>query len=242
MSFTARQIFKNRMRSFSWILFFCLISLSAVDAQNARLTINKVYRQLQKVKDYKADAKITVSLPFIKVAPMSAQVYVKQPDKFKVQCKSITIIPRQGFDQLQKILGDTTAFTAIGQGNELVEKTSTQLISLIPLQDTSDLILAKLWIDPVRNLVLKSLLTTKSNGTILTEYQYGQYAAYGLPDNMLFTVDIKKFKIPKSIAADIHTNSKKQEGSEKETKKGKIQIELSNYVLNKGLPDALFKK
>jgi len=234
-----RVTFPNKITS---LLFLFCFSLSFLMAQNASSTVSKVYKQLQKAKDYTADAQVTVSLPFIKIAPIHAKIFLKQPDKFRVQSKSIAIVPRQGFDQLHKILSDTTAFIAISQGTEMVEKVPAQLINLIPLRDTADLVLAKLWVDPTRNLVLKSLLTTKSNGTILTEYRYGQYAGYGLPDALLFTVDIKKFKIPKSIAADINTNTKKEMGPEKETKKGKIRIELSNYLINKGIPDALFKK
>lgn len=224
-------------------VFFILLGLNAhSQSPSANQLIHRVYTQLQKAKDYKVDANIKVDLPFIRMLPINAKIYVKQPNKFKVESKRIAIVPRQGFDQLNKILSDTNRFTAIAQAKELVGKVTTQVISLIPLQDTSDLILAKLWIDIKQNLVLKSLLTTKSNGTILTEYSYGTNANFGLPDIMIFTVDIKKFKIPKTIAADINTNSKKQDDKDGKNKKGKIIITLSNYLINKGIRDAVFVK
>ncbi len=224
-------------------VFFILLGLNAnSQSPSANQLIHRVYTQLQKAKDYKVDANIKVDLPFIRMLPINAKIYVKQPNKFKVESKSIAIVPRQGFDQLNKILSDTNQFTSITQAKELVGKVPSQIISLIPLQDTSDLILAKLWIDIKQNLVIKSLLTTKSNGTILTEYSYGTNANFGLPDIMIFTVDIKKFKIPKTIAADINTNSKKQDDKDRKNKKGKIIITLSNYLINKGIGDAVFVK
>ncbi|HLC82783.1 MAG TPA: hypothetical protein VJI69_03065, partial [Bacteroidia bacterium] len=96
-------------------------------------------------------------------------------------------------------------------------------------------------IDTKQNIILKSQLTTKSNGTILTEYTYGAQLAYGLPDKMIFTVDVKKFKIPKSVAADMN-NKPKEEDKSKDKKKGQIAITLSNYQINKGISDSVFKK
>ena len=64
---------------------------------------------------------------------------------------------------------------------------------------------------------------------------------YFLPDKMIFSIDVKKFKIPKSVAADINNNDNKVDKT-KDPKKGKIFITLSNYQINKGIPDTIFKK
>ena len=168
-------------------------------------------------------------------------MYSKQKDKFKVESKSIAIVPRQGFDQASKMLADTNSFSTIIQGKEMIGTTQAIIINIIPNADTSDLILGKLWVDTKQNIILKSQLTTKSNGTILTEYVYGTQIAFGLPDKMTFTVDVKKFKIPKSVAADIN-NKPKEEDKTKDNKKGQIFIILTNYQINKGIPDSIFKK
>ena len=128
------------------------------------------------------------------------------------------------------------------QGNELINGPLTNIINIIPLSDTSDLILGKLWIDNKQNVVLKSQLTTKSNGTILMEYTYGAQLLYGLPDKMIFSVDVKKFKIPKSVSGDINNSSTETPDKTKDPKKGKIYITLTNYQINKGVPDTIFKK
>lgn len=225
------------------ILFFLLfIFVSNSFAQgNANAILRSVYNKLQKAKDYSVNAHIKVDMPFIRMMPIDAKIYFKQKDKFKVDSKSIAIVPRQGFDQSSKMLADTNSFTAVAQGNEMINGIQTTIISIIPLSDTSDLILGKLWIDAKQSVILKSQLTTKSSGTILTEFKYGTQVAYGLPDQMVFSVDMKKFKIPKSVAADINNNGK-EEDKTKDKKKGQIFITLSAYEVNKGISDSVFKK
>ena len=67
---------------------------------------------------------------------------------------------------------------------------------------------------------------------------YSSQSAYGLPDKIIFTVDIKKFKLPKSVTADINNTKPKEETKEKQ---GKITVVMSEYVINKGVSDDVFK-
>jgi hypothetical protein len=89
-------------------------------------------------------------------------------------------------------------------------------------------------------LVLQSQLTTKSQGTILIENTYGNMDQYGLPDKMVFTVDIEKFKIPKAVATDLNKSST-EKGTTKDDKKGKITLTFRNYVINKGVNEEMIK-
>ena len=216
--------------------------MNTVSSQTANYQLQQIYQKMMQAKDYTVQANIKVDLPFIKMLPIQAKIYFKQKDKFKVDSKSIAIVPRQGFEQLTKMLNDTNSFSSLISGIEKTGAIETSIINIIPLADTSDLILGKVWIDKQKMLVLKSQLTTKLNGTILTEYTYGSQVNYGLPDQMIFTVDIKKFKIPKSVSADINNAKVKEENKNKKEKKGKIFIRLSQYQINKGLDDKIFLK
>jgi hypothetical protein len=230
------------MKHLRFLILFLLISAAASAQGDAKQVLRGVYSKLQKAKDYSVQANIKVDMPFIRMMPIDAKIYFKQKDKFKVDSKSIAIVPRQGFDQSSKMLADTNSFTAVSQGLEMIGSTNANVISIIPLSDTSDLILGKLWIDVKQSVILKSQLTTRSNGTIVTEYSYGSQVAFGLPDKMIFSVDVKKFKIPKGVTADINNSSADKKDKDKENKKGKIFITLSNYQINKGIPDSVFKK
>jgi hypothetical protein len=236
---------RHSLVKISLLLLCCFVAESPAQSQSVNMLLQKVYQKIQKAKDYSVKAHIRIDMPFIKMLPTNARIYYKQKDKFKVEAKGIAIIPRQGFDQMGKIISDSSRYTCIEQGSEMLSDTRVSVINVISLSDTSDLILGKLWIDPKQALILKSQLSTRSNGTILSEYKYGSQSAFGLPDFMTFTVDVKKFKIPKVMGADINSSggeeNKQEEGKKKEGRKGKVFITLTEYAVNKGIPDDFFK-
>jgi outer membrane lipoprotein-sorting protein len=231
------------MKAFRYLIII-LVLLPRIAAAQATPTasqiLHNIYTKLQKARDYSVQANIKVDMPFIRMLPIDAKIYFKQKDKFKVESKSIAIVPRQGFDQASKMLSDTSSYSALVQGTEMIGTVQAMIINIIPIADTSDLILGKLWVDQKQNLILKSKLTTRSNGTILTEYSYGSQLQYALPDKMIFSVDVKKFRMPAGTPAD--PNAKKTDEKPKENKKGQIIITLTNYQVNKGIPDEFFKK
>ncbi len=222
------------------LLFILMLPLGVYSQRTANQILNGLYNKSMTTKDYSADAHIRVDLPFIRMLPVDATIYYKQPDKFRMKSKGIAILPRQGFSDFSKSIRDTNSFTAFISGYEILSKTNATIINFIPGSDTSDLILGKLWIDANKNLVLKSQLTTKSNGTILIEYFYISQIIYGLPDSMIFTVDVKKFKMPKGVTADINNTGTKDSAPAKDPKRGKIFIRMRNYKVNKGLADSIF--
>jgi hypothetical protein len=230
------------IRYTNFLIGIFLLSAGTGNAQTAQSILNGVYGNFQKVKDYQADANVKVDIPFLKMSPIDAKVYFKQKDKFRVVSKSIAILPKQNINQVFSLFADSTTYTSILQGTEKIGATATSIVSIIPNSDTSDLVLGKFWIDTQRHIILKSQLTTRSNGTIISEYTYGKYAEYGLPDNAIFTVDVKKFKIPKAVAADLNNSETPKDPKEKENKKGKIYLTITNYIINKGVSDDVFKK
>ena len=230
---------KTRYIAFSLLLF---LSFTASAQKTPNQLLRGVYQKMMKVQDYSVEADIRADIPLIKILPVNAVIYFRQPDKFKVESKGIAIMPKQGFSDVAKIIRDTTTYTAFFTGKEKVDNSLTQIISVIPLVDTGDLVLAKFWIDYARNLVLKSQLTTRSSGTMQIEYFYSTQIAFGLPDKMIFTVDVKKFKIPKVMASDVNSTSKAPKADDKESKKGIILIDLKNYKINQGLKDAFFNQ
>jgi len=87
---------------------------------------------------------------------------------------------------------------------------------------------------------MKSQITTKTNGSVTTTYSYGDKVNFGLPSQLVFEIDVKAFKLPKSVAADI--NKTTTEKKIKTNNKGIITISLTDYKVNTGLSDALFTK
>lgn len=212
-----------------------------VFSQDAEAILAKVVAKINSVKDYSVDANIKADIPLIKILPVKATIYFKQKDKFKVVSKGIAILPKQGFTDMNTFLTKKSSYMVVESGTKMIVDVKTTQVTVIPTNENSEFVLAKLWIDTEKDLILKSQITTRGSGTVAVEYVYGDQAAFGLPSQINFVVDVKKFKLPKSVAADLHDTDKKEK-TDKEKKSGTIVIKLTNYKVNKGISDDVFNK
>ena len=111
----------------------------------------------------------------------------------------------------------------------------------MPTDDNSDVVLSTVYIDEATSLIKKAKTTTKDNGTYELEMTYGKYASFGLPDKIIFSFNAKDYKLPKGITFDFDDGVAAPATDKLKGKKGKAEITFSNYVVNKGVEDALFK-
>jgi outer membrane lipoprotein-sorting protein len=209
-------------------------------AQDANDILSKVVTKLNTVNDYTVIANVKANIPMIKILPSKATIYFKQKDKFKVVSKGIVILPKQGFTEINGFLANKNSYLAVAGDSAKIGGVMTKLITVVPNGENSEIVLAKLWIDTKRSVIIKSQITTKTNGSVTTTYTYGDKVTFGLPSQLVFEIDVKAFKLPKSVAADINKTT-----AEKKTKpgnKGVITITLTDYKVNTGLSDATFTK
>ncbi len=226
-------------------IIFVLCCCATLLLQNARgqdgaTLLKSAEKKFNAVKNYKAEVNIKTDVSFIKIVPVNAFIYYKQPDKMHIESKGIAILPKQGPDFLFATLLNSENFIAVDMGTQLYNNIILKIIKLLPKSDTSDLVLGTVWIDASTLLIYKTQVTTKSRGTVDLEFTYGKYANYLLPDKVVFEMDVNKFKIPKAIAADYESSAQKQKNA-KQAKRGKVTITYKTYILNNGIDDSGFK-
>lgn len=222
-------------------LLFVLYSIVCF-GQDADVILDRIVSKINSVKDYSVDANIKANIPLIKILPVKASIYFKQKDKFKVVSKGIAILPKQGFTDVNSFLMKKNTYMTVDGGVKTIDDVKTNLVTVIPTNENSEFVLAKLWIDTKNDLIIKSQITTRSSGTVTVDYSYGTEAEYGLPNKLVFDIDVKKFKLPKSVAADLNKTEKENQKTDKnKDQKGTITIKLSNYKINNGISDEFFK-
>lgn len=224
----------------SLLLFVFILAGVVGFGQTAEEILKGVINKINLVKDYQADVQIKAAIPFIKVPLAKATIYFKQKDKFKVESKGIAILPKQGMSDLTGFLSNEKKYSAVLGEAKTINEHKTRLISILPSEENSEIILAKVYVSASESLIYRTVLTTKSSGTVTIDYEYNLNKKFGLPNKMTFTVDIKKFKMPKSVASDIRNNEKQKKY--KDNEKGTIILTFSNYIVNKGISDEVFKK
>jgi outer membrane lipoprotein-sorting protein len=221
------------------LLIFSIISFSY--AQNVNATLQKVKDKLNLVNDYEASGEMKTQVVFLKVPVASVKIYYKKPDKLKIKNeKGISFIPKGAVSiNINNVLTNNT-FTALDAGVTKIGNTNVRVIKLLPEDDNNDVVLSTLYVDESNFLIMKAKTTTKDNGTYELDMTYGKYAAYGLPDKVIFTFNTKDYKIPKGVTFDYSEDQKKVPDKTK-ARKGTIQITYKTYLINKGLSEAVFK-
>ncbi|MBK9464164.1 MAG: hypothetical protein IPP02_12235 [Chitinophagaceae bacterium] len=224
------------------LLFFVFVNVLMVNAQTTEEIIQKVKIKLEKVNDYEARGKMKTNVVFIKAPIANVKVFYKKPNKLRINNESgISFIPKGSVNiNLNNIFINTSGFDMIDMGKE--SKTNFRIIKLLPKDENAEVVLSTLYIDETLSLIRKAKTTTKENGTYELEMSYGKYADYGLADKVIFTFNTKDYKLPKGITFDYDDGSKKEQTPDKlKDKKGKVEISYSGYIINKGVPDSVFK-
>ncbi len=210
-------------------------------AQTPVELINKIKAKLEKVNDYTAKGKLKTNVVFIKAPVASVKVYFKKPDKMKiVNEEGISFIPKGSVNiNLAKFLSAGGNYEIVDAGKEA--NTGLRILKLLPTDENSDIVLSTLYIDEKTELIKKAKNTTRDNGTYELEMSYGRYASFGLPDKVSFSFNTKDYKLPKGVTFDYDSGGEKTPVDSMKNKKGKVEITYSEYLINKGVDDAIFK-
>jgi outer membrane lipoprotein-sorting protein len=184
---------------------------------------------------------------FIKAPIASVKVYYKKPNKLRINNESgISFIPKGSVNiNLSNIFVNTNGFDLIDAGAE--SGTGLRIIKLLPKDENAEIVLSTLYIDEKQSLIKRSKTTTKENGTYELEMTYGKYAEYGLADKVIFSFNTKNYKLPKGVTFDYDDGTQKDKDKNnpdhnpEKNKKGKVEISYSEYIINKGVPDSVFK-
>ena len=220
---------------------FVLFFSSGIKAQTATEIIRQVKVKLDKVQDYEAKARLKTNVIFIKVPVADVRIYFKRPDKLKIHNENgISFIPKGSVNiSLGNLFANSDEYDVIDAGKEA--SSGLRIIKLLPKEDSADVVLSTLYIDEKQLLIKKAKTTTKENGTYELEMTYGKYADYGLADKIIFLFNTKEYKLPKGVTFDYDVDRQKNKEDQLKNKKGRVEINYSEYIINKGVPDSIFQ-
>lgn len=224
------------------LVFGWLIVANTNAANTPEALVEKIRAKLEKVQDYSADARLKTNVAFIKAPVGTVKVYYKKPNQVRIEkSKGMSILPKGGTILNLSTLLTIKNYDAIDAGEMMVNQIKTRKVRILPRDASGDVVVMDLFIDETNMLLMKSSVTTKENGTFDMEMSYGNYKDYMLPDKLVFHFNVKNYKMPKSISLDFDEQLSKEESEKLKNKKGTVVFNYSNYIINKGLNDNLFK-
>ena len=221
------------------ILLQTLTNYSQV--KNPESILEKVKSEYNKVEDYQVDVNIKVDVYFLKMPDREAKINYKKPDKFHIDSEGFALLPKEGFNFSPISLLDSK-YSAFYEKEDTLNGSITSVIKVIPLEGSSDIVLSTLWVDVKRNIILKVESSRKPTGNFTIDLNYLKTnEGFYLPSSIVFNFDIDRSVFPKSLDLNSDTESPKTPPENSKTKKGTVYLTYSNYVVNKGIPDEVFK-
>jgi hypothetical protein len=230
------------MKSIFSLLITYSFSCMVATAQDPDVLLNEVRIKLERVNDYEAEANLKTEISFLKVPDARVRIYYKKPDKIKIKNETgISLVPKETMNiSLYRLVN--SHYQVLDGGDGYFKGIPVHLIKLLPLDENDPLVLATLYVDTKRMLVVNARTTTRENGTNEVELTYGKFLASGLPDQIVFSFNTQDFKLPKGVTFDYDDGSVKKKPADKDkNQRGKIQIDYLSYSVNKGISDSLFK-
>lgn len=214
------------MRTLRIILLFVAFTYIA-SSKDADPILDKLVTKLEKVKPYTVDLKINIDVEFLKIKERKAKLVYNAPDDIDISSDDFMLMPKNGA-QMEYLGIIKNRSAAIYEGTEKDSKGNTLIkIKIIPGKNKDGVILANMLIDEKTNRLVKMKAFTESNGSFISEFEYGNNL-YDLPSKVLLEFDMKNFQIPAHLSGDIDAVGKK-DATKKETTTGKVVITYTNY-------------
>lgn len=221
-------------------IILLLIITSAVLSQSTDPDeiLRKVKAKINTVQDYTAEVEIKIDVNFLKVPETHAKIYFKQPDKVKMESEGFALLPRQGlnFSPASLLKED---YSAIYAKETEVNGNAVHLIKVLPLSDSSNVILSNLYIDKTEYIVRKIETTTKKSGTVTLELEYNEEKAHALPSQLKLSFSVDQMNLPPGMTGEFDTNQETQKAGQMT---GTVTVDYKNYVVNQGIDDKFFEE
>lgn len=223
------------------LFLLCGVFLAGSLFAQGDAVLQKVKAKLDKVTDYEATGKMKLDVSFINAPESDVTIYFKKPNKFKVKkAGGISILPKGGVSVNMSTLLPTTAYQTVPAGKGAVDGVATTVLKLIPLEESSDVVLSTLYVDESAAVIRKAIVTTRESGTYEVQMKYGKYTAWGLPDKVVFSFNTKDYKLPKGITFEYEKGGEKKVEDKTKDKKGSVTITYQRYKINKGVEEKNF--
>ncbi|MCZ7602289.1 MAG: hypothetical protein M5R37_05455 [Melioribacteraceae bacterium] len=222
------------MRKIIYLLIIASVLYSQTVDPNE--VLQKTKQKINSVEDYQVEAVIKIDVNFLRVPETHATIYFKQPDKIKMESTGFALLPRQGLNfSPANLLKDE--YTSVFAKEDIINKNPVYLIKILPLSDSSEVVLSNLWIDKNKFIVYKIETTTKKSGTVTIDIKYGEQIEHALPSELRISFKVDQMNLPPGMTGEFESNQETQKEGKME---GTVIVQYENYRVNIGLKDEFF--
>ena len=216
----------------------------------------KANEEFEKVSDFQAKMTVSLDVPGLRMPKKEYRAYYKRPNKFKATTKGFGVLPNTGlftspkdnFDNLKDLIINEDK---IKIGNNQIMISGTLIMDSLKAKFPNEY--AKLSFNPIVDVVVDTskwlINSVTSRIDTLKLFQINNYYElyenkYYLPSTSIVEYFIKDMKLANWLKDDIPSmiGADQQIAENQDIVKGMITVKYSDYLINKKLPDYIFKK
>ena len=198
--------------------------------------LKKVEEVYARIQDLTVTLDIVADMERMKVPPMHATMYYKAPDKMHFDAKGFAFLPREGMGMAFGRIG--SRYKAENVERESLDGVEKYKLTLTPRGETPRVHNLFLYVDPTRWTAERIESHLFGGRTMVVSIRHEEVEGFWLPS--LLTVTFT------STGADTSEATPFDQGApvppRQSFRAGSITIRYSDYRVNTGLSDELFKK
>ena len=223
----------KRVLLLAGILF--LLSAEWVQAQeDASRYLDPIEKKYSGLKDHIVDVNVHFDIEALKAPDLQAKLYYKAPDKMKVESKRIFFFPKEGG------YFNPSLFKKKDFDIKLVERLTYDggkavRLKLTPMDTDTYNKGFVLTIDTDRSLIREIKMSPSEGREVKATIEYGMFDNFELPTHIHLQLDI-----PSDEPSGMKEFTQFGQKSKKIT--GQVEITYSDYRINVGLSDEIFKE
>ena len=215
------------------VLFF--LSAELIQSQeNPSRYLDSFERKYSGLKDYTANVRVHFDIEALKAPDMQAKLYYKSPDKMKVESKGVFFFPREA-GYFNPSMFKPEDFEIRLLEHLTYEGRNAVRLQLTPKEMKRDNQRFVLTIDIDRNLILRIDTLAVEGREIKAAIDYGKFGDFELPTHIELQLEIPPTE-PNRMKEFVPFAQRTKRVT------GKVEITYSNYKVNSGLSDEIFKE
>jgi hypothetical protein len=212
-----------------------LLSTERIQAQeDASRYLDPIEKKYFALKDYLVDVNVHFDIEALKAPDLQAKLYYKAPDKMKVESKRIFFFPQEG-GYFNPSLFKKKDFDIRLVERLIYDGRKAVRLKLIPMDTDTYNKGFVLTIDTDRSLIREIKVSPSEGREVKALIEYGMFNNFELPTHIDLQLDM-----PSEEPSGMKEFT--QFGQRTKRITGKIGITYSNYQVNLGLTDEIFKE
>ena len=223
------------MKKYLWFFFIPLLLLagSALGQEDVAQYLDALERKYSGLKDYTVEVKVHFDMEGFKAPDMEGKLYFKAPDKMEVESKKVFFLPKEGgyFNpyMFKKEAFDIRLLEYITYDDRKAVK-----LKLIP-KDPKKVKQGFVLILDIESHQIREFHTSSEEREVNGVIKYGKFKEFDLPTDIELHLDLQ-------FNESFEMREFGQSPPKAKRMTGKVKITYSNYKVNLGLNDKIFKE